>query len=272
MVQYSTLYSNEVDKDLLKKEDVYNPHEVNARLILSRFYIGKSNYDEAQKLLDEVLQVYIKNQKALFLLKDIKKLKQIESLVKSGKLSQSSKLSTYFDKLVSQKHYKYATLLYEVLNRNNIKLSSDVVENTVDSYIHTHEFKKAQRVLENSTLSLQDKDFLEAKIYAKKGQNLQSENSYKSALKLGDREDIVLGLYELYIKQNRIKDAKELIKSYETKGSKSTIFSALQKEDKRTGGMMSFAIIFMSLIVFLAGLLFIYLALPFEHRKAQEKS
>jgi len=36
--------------------------------------------------------------------------------------------------------------------------------------------------------------------------------------------------------------------------------------------MMTLAIIFMSLIVFLAGLLFIYLALPFEHKKAEGKS
>ncbi len=32
---------------------------------------------------------------------------------------------------------------------------------------------------------------------------------------------------------------------------------------------MTFAIIFMTLIIFLAGLLFIYLALPFEHKKTE---
>ncbi len=229
---FTSAWSIEIDIDVLKREVINNPQDVDIRLILARSYIGENRYDEAQKLLDEVLKIDKKNQKARFLLRDIKKLEQIESLVKSGKLSQSSKLTAYFKKLSQSKQYKYITLLGDVLKRNNIALNPEVEFYIIDSYIHMKNYNKAEAVLEKSSLSLQNRHFLKAKIHAKKGENILSEQEYKAALNYGDREDIVLGLYDISLKQYKDKEAEALVKLYNEKDPQSSIAMALQKRDQ----------------------------------------
>jgi thioredoxin-like negative regulator of GroEL len=230
---FPSSWAIEIDVDFLKKEVSQNPYDINSRLVLARSYISQNSYDEAKKLLDEVLLIDKKNQKARFLLKDIKKLKQIESLVQSGKLSQSSKLTAYFDKLSQAKQYQYITMFGDVLKRNNITLSPDVEFYIINSYIHMKNYNKAETVLAKSSLSSQNRHFMMAKIYAKKGESILSEQEYKAALKMGDRKDIVLGLYDVYVKQNKTDAAKTLVKLYKQKGAKSSIFNALQKRDQK---------------------------------------
>lgn len=232
LLLFSSLWAVEVDIGFFKKEVLKNPHDVNSRLVLARSYISESSYDEAQKLLDEVLTIDKKNQKARFLTKDIKKLKQIESLVKSGKLAKSSKLATYFKKLNDAKQYKYSTLFADVLQRNNIALTPEIEYSLIESYIHLNSYNKAKILVNRSQITSQNREFLSAKMYAKQGQNSLSEQSYKRALTEGDREDIVLGLYDLYIKQHKTKEAEALVELYQTKDSKSSISKALLKRDQ----------------------------------------
>ncbi len=233
LLLFTSSWAIEIDTEFLKNEVSKNPYDVNSRLVLARSYISQNSYDQAQSLLQEVLHVDKQNQKARFLIKDIKKLKQIESLVKSGKLAQSSKLTVYIKKLSQSKQYKYITLFGDVLKRNNIALNPEIEFHVIDSYIQIKNYNKAETSLKKSSLSLQNRDFLFAKMYEKKGANKISEKAYKMALKKGDREDIVLGLYDLYVKQNKINEAEALVELYEKKDSKSTISKALLKRNKK---------------------------------------
>ena len=233
LFMFSSSWSIDIDLDLLKREVSQNPQNVEMRLILARSYMGESDYNGAKKLLDEVLKIDKRNQKAKFLLKDIKKLKQIESLVKSGKLSQSSELTAYFQRLSSSKQYSYIISFGDVLKRNNIKYNSDVEFYIIDSHIQIKNYNKAEMLLKNSSLSSQNRHYLKAKIEDKKNRYADSEKEYKKALKLGDRDDIVLGLHGLYVKQHKFKEAKSLVKLYEKKGSKSSISKALGKRDQK---------------------------------------
>ena len=219
----TSVWSIDLDIDYLKKEITQNPKNTKYRLIIARLYLSEGRYDKAKTLLDEVLSIDSKNQKAHFLLNDIKKLKEIESFVQNGKLSQSPE---YFKKLYDSKEYDYIILISDIFKRNNIKITPKIEKYLIASYINKNNNSKATDMIDKSHLSKSDKHLFMAKI-AKKASNLnEAENEYKTALQNESSEDGVIGLYDLYKKEFKDKEAQKLVKEYK---NDKTISNALNK-------------------------------------------
>jgi tetratricopeptide (TPR) repeat protein len=230
LFSFSLVWAIEIDMDFLKREVVSNPDDVKSRLILARSYMKKSRYDDAQKLLNEVLTVDKKNQKAKFLLKDISKLKQIQSLINSSKLSKTNNLTSYIDRLNNSKQHKYVILLSDVLKRNNIALNSAIEFDVIDSYISLKEYSKAKSLLSKSSLSAQDKHIMTARIYEAKGKYELAQDEYKKALESGNNDSVVLALYDSYTKHYQTKEAQALAKKY-TVNSSTPVAKALKQRE-----------------------------------------
>jgi len=222
----SQLCSIEVDLELLKKEIASNPKDVNSRLLLIRSYISHTDYDNAQKLVDEVLKIDKNNQKALYFDKDIKKLKHIKSLT-----DKTQNLGNYFEKLLNDGKYKSITENYELLKRNNIKTDSKVDLYAIDSYVYLKNYNKAFYLVEKSSLSQEEKFLSSARIYVAQGKYKKAEDEYRKILEKVDSKIVAVALYDLLNEQGKVDEATKLVKNYNKQNPKSDISLALNKRD-----------------------------------------
>ena len=227
----SQLYSIEVDIDLLKKEVSSNPRDITSRLILIRSYISHNDYDNAKKLVNEILSIDKKNQKAQFFSEDIKKLEQIKSLI-GNNLSRIQKLANYFEQLVNNGNYESATAKYEVLKRNNIKTNSKIDLYLVDSYVYLKKYNKAFNIIEKTEISQEEKFLALARIYIAQGKYKKAEDKYKQVLKNVDSKIVAVALYDLLSEQGKSDEANKLVKKYNKLNPKSEISSALKHRDR----------------------------------------
>jgi tetratricopeptide (TPR) repeat protein len=226
----SQLYSIEIDIDLLKKEVSSNPKDITSRLLLIRSYISDHDYNNAQKLVDEVLKIDKSNQKALFFNQDIKKLKQIKSLV-GGDLSGTQKLENYFAKLLNDGKYKNAIANYEVLKRNNIKTDSKIDLYIVDSYVYMKQYNKAFNLIEKTDLSQEEKFLSSARIYVAQGKYKEAEDEYKKVLENVDSKLVAIALFDLLNEEGKFDEATEFVKKYNSLNPQSEISIALKNRD-----------------------------------------
>ncbi len=211
---FSSVWSIEIDRDLLKEEIRNSPKNVALKIVLARTYISQSDFDEVKKLLSEVLGIEKDNQNALSLIEDIKKIKSFTSDKKDKKISDSKKLILHSDKLFKNRQYKQILQMHKVLKRNSILFDRRIDLNAIWSSIYTKDYSRAFKIIKKSSLSKEEKYYLKIKTHQAKGEYQLSENLYKEALKDRDSENLVVGLYELYIKQHKYKAARELVSSY----------------------------------------------------------
>ncbi len=225
----SSLHSFEIDIDWLKSEIKNNPQETTQRVLLAHYYINQGNLSEAKKLINRVLSLDKEHKKANFLAHEIKELEQISLQIGESKLSKSKKLIFYLDNLHKNAKHKELTSKYELFMRNNVMLYDRAHFDAIKSYIYLKKYPLAFDIVENSSLSPQDKNYLKAEIHVAKGENTKSILLYLSALKYGDREDIVVGLYGQYIKNKNEKEAKKLFDSFNSNPT-SQISQALKRK------------------------------------------
>ncbi len=207
----TAIWAIDIDMDYLKKEISQNPKDVKYRLIIAKSYVKDAKYDKAQKLLEEVLKIEPKNQKARFLIKDIKKLTEIESFVQNGNLSQSTE---YFKKLYDAKKYDYIILKSDIFKRNNIKITPEVEKYIIASYIQKNSNAKAIELINTSSIKPSEKHLFMAKIAEKNSNFPEAEKEYKQALENNNSQDAVIGLYDLYKKEYKTKEAQKLADMY----------------------------------------------------------
>lgn len=232
LLTMSSLWSIEIDREYLKKELTNNPNDLMTRVILARSYISECNFKQAGVMIDEVLDIDRDHQKARALKKEITALKKIASLVKTDVLSDSTKLTAYFDKLYQRGEYEYITMIYDVLKRNNIKFDAKVDNYTIESHTHLQHYTKALALADSLQESRQNIYFYKAKVYSAKGDDKESERYYRFALHEGERADIVVSLYEHYIKRGKHKEVEALKDKYQAKNPSSSISAALDAKVK----------------------------------------
>ncbi len=228
----SSSWSIEIDMRALEQDIQTDSTNVSARIILAREYITHEDFDRAKKLLAHVLTLDDKDKKANFLISEIAKLQNFKSLIKSNALVKNSKVTSHMNKLFKNKNHNEIVKIHKLLKRNNIPFESTSYLKILKSYMALSKYNEALYLAENAPLSDQNRYFLKARIKELKGETKESENLYLKALKQGDRKDISLSLYNFYVDQNRLADAKELLNYYQSKGVKNRIFLALKKRDK----------------------------------------
>jgi tetratricopeptide (TPR) repeat protein len=231
-LSFSFLWSIEIDIEALKRDIQKDSTNIAARIVLARNYVSQGNFVDAQKLLTEVLKIDNRHPKAILFKKDIKKLKQISVLIQSDNLIKSSKVTSYFDTLFNINDYESVIMMFEVMQRNNIALENDAYITVSNSYIKLGKYDAALRSVSESSLPVLDIYFIKAKVEERKGNSLKAEYFYKKALNKRDRVDIVVGLYNFYIKQQQKNDAKDLIEKYQSLGLKNPIYVELKKVEQ----------------------------------------
>jgi thioredoxin-like negative regulator of GroEL len=227
------LWSIDIDISVLEQNIQEDENNVPARIVLARNYVSNGNYSGARKLLNDVLKLRKNHVKASQLLKDIDKLQQISSLVKSDALSKSSKVTSYFKKLLVKKDHKSIDSIYQTLKRNNIELQKEAYRPIIQSYIDTKKYDKAYLITNNSSMASKDIYFFKGQIKELQKDMDSAEEFYKKSINYSEEKEVVLKLHDLYITTNQPKKAKLLVNTYFAKYKSNPTYKALQEQDEK---------------------------------------
>ncbi len=147
-----SLYSVDIDTDLLKDIVAKNPEDVKNRLLLAKYYIKHKDLGKAEKLVLEALKNDQKNKKAKELKKQIQRVKTLKSLLREygvSDIGDDKELAFLFETLYRAKKYKKLLIFYKLLSSQEIKLPLKAHIVAFRSYSLQKDFEKAREILQN---------------------------------------------------------------------------------------------------------------------------
>ncbi len=160
---FISLFSAQIDIDLLIKIAKNDPSDIKTRLILTNYFIKKQNYKKAKIYLDEILKNSPKNKEAKRLKRKLKRIQILKSLLKNYGVSNPNEkeLQKLFENLSEKKEYKKITIFYKLLSLEDFPLNDKAKYIAASAFLKLKKPSKTKEIL----TKMKD-DFLKKEILA----------------------------------------------------------------------------------------------------------